>query len=419
MGARLHFLRWAGVLLMVSILVNAPPNRSGRVLDRMAPAVYQALKTLRAPARQFEFPVDNTGPGGRTYTKSTNIGLDLLSTVAALEQGQEDPFLGLEHVRRVVQGLSTLRTHRGIFPEYVHLNEDGAVADVADGRIRYSSVDSAWLHFALSVAGHYFRPVDPALARAMEKQVDAADYSLFLHDDNRRFRHGVTVLADDDSVAEAWPYDYDNKNSEARLLIVFLTAAGKIPPDVWRAMTYDTVQVEGLTVADGWKLSAFVELAGNIYFDEAAIAPCTLGAHHLRYVEASRRIAFRRGFRFYGWAPCYGPGDTYQEYGLSHPEVVSPYAVALLATVGEKEALLNFHKFVQSSPSLAGAAPFPDAVDPRTGGVLNRRALSLNQNLFYHALSKDALRRVVARAGWHAKASRLIADMDEEPRPLK
>lgn len=417
MSLRLHVLRWLGVLGLATVFVGTTPRLSGRVFDATGQSVYAGLKTLRGPAAVHGFAVDNTGLGGRTYTKPTNIGLDLLSTLAAVEKGQEDPFLAREHVRRVVAGLGRLRTYRGLFPEYIQLTDDGVRADVTDGKIRVSAIDSAWLHFALSVAEGYYRKTDPLLARRMGDLVRAADYGLFVHDNRRRFRHGVTLSAADDRILDEWPYDYDNKNSEARLLIVFLTAAGKIPETVWRNMTYTYKEAAGVPVADGWAMSAFVELAANSYFDESRWAARTLGRSHLNYVTASRRIAASRGYRLFGWAPCYSPDDSYKEYGLDNPDVATPYAAALLTTVGAPEASQNFHKLIQFLSSSSGVALYPDALDSRTGAVLNRRALSLNQNLLYHALAKDALRALVGRTDWAEEASRLIARMDDWHRP--
>ena len=418
MSLNWQFLKWMSVFIVGAIFVVSTENLSGRVTDAAGPSVYAALKTLRSPDASHGFAVDNTGPGGRTYTKPTNIGLDLLSTLAAVERGQEDPFLAREHVRTVAAGLAKLRTYKGLFPEYIKLAADGAFADTDNGRMRVSSIDSAWLHFALSVAEAYYKKTDPLLARKLGDMGRAADYTVFVREGNTRFRHGMTLSSEDDTVLEEWPFNYDNKNSEARLLVVFLTAIGKVPETVWREMTYTYTQAAGLPVAEGWAMSAFVELAANSYFDEGRLASRTLGRSHANYVAASQRIAAERGYKVFGWAPCYSPEDQYKEYGLQNPDVATPYAAALLTTVDAPGASQNFYKLVQSLSSPAGPAPFPDAVDPRTGQVLNRRALSLDQNLLYHALAKDTLRDLVSRTEWAREASRLISRVDEWHRPL-
>jgi hypothetical protein len=375
--------------------------------------IYEALKSLRGPLQHHGFAVDNTGAGGRTYTKPTNIGLDLLSTIAAVEKGDEGPSAAREHVRRVLNGLDALRVHHGHFPEYIHLERAGVRAEVKNGEIGYSSIDSAWLHFALSVLEAYYRSSDPALAARLDAFVRGADYRAFLRAGGTRLGFGFSVSALTDEITRQWPNIYDNKNSEARLLVVFLTAIGKIPPEVWSSMSYGFKEYHGLPVADGWKMSAFVEFAGNSYFDEERLAPKTLGVSHRNYLEVSRRLAERRGYVVAGWAPCYGPRDDYQEYGLDNPDVVSPYAAALFTTVDDPAARRNFADVLQFLPSSTTPEPFPDALDPRTGNVVNERALSLDQNLLYHALNKDVLRKLVARTDWYREACRLLRQMDD------
>jgi len=408
---RLHLFRALGIFCLLFSFAGFSKTLSARVIHVTGEASYLALKTLHSPAVAYEFTVDNTGPGGRTYTKSTNIGLDILSTLTAVEQGVEDPQVARDHIATVAKGLSTLRCYEGIFPEYVHIAPDGVFADVSNGRIRFSSIDSAWLHLALSVAEDYYRKKDPVLSQSLGGFVEEAHYGIFLHDGNK-IRHGVTVDSMDNTVVEEWPYNYDNKNSEARLCVVFLTAIGKIPDNVWRDMTYKQTNVFGVSVADGWKLSAFVELTANTYFDEDRLAPMTLGRGHTHYLEACRRVATQRGYSLFGWAPCYNPQDRYQEYGLSNPEVTTPYAAALLTTVGNPLALQNFHKVVKSIKFSVQPMLFPDALDSRTGVVLNQRVLSLNQNLLYQALARDAVQRVMAQSRWYKKAEGLIRKMD-------
>lgn len=389
-----------------------------RTLIPTGEEAYKAVVNLRSGSGTFDFPVDNTGYGGNTYTKATNVGLDLLSALVAVERGQENPEAARRHISRLLQGIATLRTYEGLFPEYIKLTPGGVFADNDGGTIRFSSIDSAWLHFALSVGADYYAASDPALSKAMAAYVREADYRVFLRE-NGRFAHGFTLDSDENRIVKLWDYDYDNKNSEARLLVVFLTAAGKLPEKVWRAMDYRYRQVDGVDVAQGWKMSAFVELAANAYMDEFALAPRTLGASHRNYLAASQKVAAGKNLRFLGWGPCYGPDDRYREYGLEDPSVVTPYAAALLATVDRPEAMRNYRRLVEAIAQDRSGVPFPDALDPATGRTLNRRALSLNQNLLYHALAKDATRRVVAKARWFRQAARLVKNMDDWHEPPK
>jgi hypothetical protein len=384
----------------------------------VAEAAYRGVKHFRTGPGTFEFPYDNTGEGGKTYTKPTNIGLDLLSALAAAAHGDDKGRRVRDHVLRVVDGLEHLKTYWGIFPEYIKLEENDVYEDAQDGKVRLSSIDSAWLHFALSVAAAHYKKEDPVLAARMRALVEQADYKkTFVHEDGKRFRHGVTVSTVTGQVVEEWPHDYDNKNSEARLLIAYLVATGKVPASVWDNMFYKYVDWGGLSLAEGWKMNAFVEMTGNSYFSETSLAPDSLGTSHRNYLKAAQRLAGEKELLFYGWGPCFGPEDQYTEYGLERPDVVTPYAAALLTTWENKQAWENLLRLLGTFPS-EPAGPYPDAVDSRTGKIVNRRSLSLDQNLLFHAVVKEDMRRLVAKTPWAKRAAALLKRMDKDhPRP--
>ncbi|HRY30181.1 MAG TPA: hypothetical protein P5079_09120 [Elusimicrobiota bacterium] len=403
------------LLFAAALLLPTTPLSSDELLNR---ACYDALKTFRVP-NAHEFPCDNTGRGGRTYTKATNIGLDIVSTLAAWETGLVSYKEAHAHIVKLLEGLESLKTYHGIFPEYIKLENGRAVPDAQNGAVRYSSIDSAWLHFGLSLAAATLRKDAPTTAARADLLLKEADYSVFLHDGNRFLRHGLTVAAGNaPRVTDFWPYNYDNKNSEARVLVLFLTAAGKLPPTVWDNMHYRAATVRGHTVAEGWKMSAFVEMVGNSYFDELRLAPKSFGASHLAYLKACLQVAEEEGLTLFGWAPCFGPDDNYREYGLEKFSVATPYAAALLTTLNAFETTKNFKKMLEFLPVTDTPKPFPDALDSKTGEVVNTRALALDQNLLFHALVKDTTRKIVSRAEWHKEACRLLSSTDER-HPLR
>lgn len=399
-------------LTFLASLSPAPLRAGGQALG---PDLYEGVKALRR-ADAHEFARDNTGEGGDTYTKPTNVGLDILSALVAEEDKHASPQETLAHVLKVMDGVESLKTHRGIFPEYIKLDAGRVYTEEKDGQIRFSSIDSAWLHFALSVAEARYRADRPALALRMKKLLDQADYTVFLHGGGRLFRHGFTLSASTDAVVSVtpWPHNYDNKNSEARVLVPFLVAAGKLPETVWENMFYRWTRLEGLPLAEGWKMSAFVELTGNIYFDEPSLAPGTLGLSHRNYLKAAQKIAADRGFALYGWAPCYGPDDGYTEYGLTRPDAAAPYGAALLTTLDDAKAWENLEKMLQLSSLGNPQKPLPEALDSKTGEILNKRSLSLDQNLLYQAVRKDTVRKLVARTAWAKKARQFLKSMDRQ-----
>ncbi len=400
------------IFLSLTLLAGLFPARLQAGGPALGPDLYEGVKALRR-ADAHEFARDNTGEGGDTYTKPTNVGLDILSALAAEKEKHASPEETLAHVLKVMDGVESLKTHRGIFPEYIKLDRGRVYTEEKDGQIRFSSIDSAWLHFALSAAEARYRRDEPALARRMKKLLDEADYTVFLHGGGRLFRHGFTLSADTGAM-EPWPHNYDNKNSEARVLVPFLVAAGKLPETVWENMFYRWTEAEGLPLAEGWKMSAFVELTGNIYFDEPALAPKTLGLSHRNYLKAAQKIASDRGLALYGWAPCYGPDDGYTEYGLTRPDAAAPYGAALLTTLDDAKAWENFEKMLQLGSLGDPQKPLPEALDSKTGVIVNKRSLSLDQNLLYQAVRKDTVRKLVGKTAWAQKARQLLKSMDRQ-----
>jgi hypothetical protein len=68
----------------------------------------------------------------------------MLSTLVAEQRGLVEDADAREDIRRIVDILAGLRTHRGIFPENITIR-GGITAEVVDGRSRFSSIDSAWV----------------------------------------------------------------------------------------------------------------------------------------------------------------------------------------------------------------------------------------------------------------------------------
>lgn len=94
---------------------------------------------------------DNTGSTGMSWTKPTNIGLDLISTMFADKLGFiGDKTEGPRHIKSVLTTLLGLKGYQGIFPEMINIIKKGDqlyyTPQVNDqGNIGYSTLDSAWL----------------------------------------------------------------------------------------------------------------------------------------------------------------------------------------------------------------------------------------------------------------------------------
>ncbi|HEY6724936.1 MAG TPA: hypothetical protein VI197_12950 [Polyangiaceae bacterium] len=377
--------------------------------------LYQGLVGLRSAEAPPDQPIvgDNTDPWGMTWTKCTNLGIDLITTLVAIEQRLVPEPAGRAHIQSVLGTLGRLPTFRGIFPENIVIR-GGVGPEVVAGKTRYSSIDAAWVTLALSLVEAHFRASDPGLAQAAEALLAPQDYRVFVGADGL-LGAGFYVDVATQQKVDVIPFSYNDRNSEARPLVLALVGLNMLPASAWDNTLYTWTHRDGLTLATSWHYSAFVELTGALFFDEAALAPQTLGQSHASYVQATQRVAARRGHRFFGYAPACDAANAYAEFGLDRPDAVSPYAAALLTLTGDAGALSNFHDLLQALPRTG--APLPDGIDPTTGLVSCQVARILDQALMFLALNADIVRNLVAKTTWFTSAADRLRAMDKMLQP--
>jgi hypothetical protein len=383
--------------------------------DRYGPTLYRGLVQLRANKQAGEEHLvgDNTDAAGMHWTKITNVALDLVATLVAVVERTIGADEGREHVRVVLGALGALDSYHGIFSEALRI-EGKLESERTGGQLRYSSIDAAWSTLALGLLESYYRASVPELAAAAGRLLSAQDYAPFVGPDGLLLG-GLVVDAGSGRVIRSYDFSYADLNSEARPLIAALVFMGKLPRSAWDRLGYRWALREGVRLAQGWHQSAFVELSGELLFDEMALAPLSLGFSHRQYVEASRRLARREGHRFWGYAPTGSPSGGYTEYGLDRPDVVSPYGAALLALSADPGAVQNLSRVLALLP--ADGRPAPDGLDPRTGQVLCPHARSLDQSLLYLALHAETLRALARRSDWYAPAEDALRALDARHQP--
>jgi hypothetical protein len=398
---------------------KAPATPSVRELRAWHNSIlYQGLVGMRSGEAPPAEPVvgDNTDPWGMTWTKCTNLGIDLLTTLVAKQRGLVAETVASAHIASVLGTLGRLPTFQGIFPENIVIR-GGITPEVVAGKTRYSSIDSAWVSVALSLVEAHYRASEPALAGAAQALLAPQDYRVFVGADGL-LGAGFYVEVATNQKVDVIPFSYSDRNSEARPLLLALVGMNMLPASAWDNTLYFWTHREGLPLAAGWHFSAFVELTGALFFDETLLAPNTLGKSHTNYVQATRRVAQRRGHRLWGYAPACDANHTYAEFGLDRPDAVSPYAAALLTLTGDRSALANFNDLLQVLPRTG--APLPDGVDPSTGVISCNVARSLDQALMFLALNADVVRLLVSRTRWAASGADRLRAMDrmfQAPQP--
>lgn len=405
---------------------TAPPPGAAQAATPGAPSLsdlqqwhnallYQGLVGLRSAEAPPDQPVvgDNTDPWGMTWTKCTNLGIDLITTVVAIERNLVPESMGRAHIQSVLGTLGRLPTFRGIFPENIVIR-GGVGPEIVAGKTRYSSIDAAWVTVALSLVEAHFRASDPSLARAAEALLSPQDYRVFVGADGL-LGAGFYVDVATQQKVDVIPFSYNDRNSEARPLVLALVGMNMLPASAWDNTLYAWTHRDGLALATSWHYSAFVEMTGALFFDEVSLAPQTLGKSHINYIQATQRVAARRGHRFFGYAPACDANNAYAEFGLDRPDAVSPYAAALLTLTGDTGALSNFHHVLQALPRTG--APLPDGIEPTTGLVSCQVARVLDQALMFLALNADVVRNLVGKTAWFASAADRLRAMDKMFQP--
>lgn len=418
---------WRGIaLLLFALALSACPSpdvsgvgkrreaSAGQPVTRKYGAlVYRGLDAFRVnPSGQQRAAADNTGRFGRSWTKPTNLALDLLTQLVAERVGLANETTCAEYVSGVLDTLEGLRTFRGLFPEFIKL-EGAPHAEVKAGAVRYSTLDSAWVTVALSIVEARYRAARPTLARRARTLFERQEYSAFVS--SGLLSGGSSIDAVTGKVVEAERFSYGDRNSEARPLVLALVGLGLLPASAWDEMSYRWTERAGLPLASGYRMSAFVELSGQLFFDEMALAPQSLGVSHRNYVQASARVARAKTHAIWGYAPACEPPNGYAEFGLDRPDVVTPYAAAQLWTTGVPLAEQNLNR-VLGALAWSGE-PVADALDPVSLRARCTDTRMLDQSLLFLALYVSEVRNLARLTSWYASAEARLREMDHTDRP--
>lgn len=329
-------------------------------------------------------------------TSPTNIGMGLLSTLAAQHLG----FLSLpaliERLERSLDSIERLERHEGhlynwydsqslapLAPRYVSTvdsgNLAGALITLAQGCLQLSAAaptDSA--ASAAAEPGGTARRLNDLAARA-SALVDAMDFS-FLYDRRRQLFAIGYRLADATGPGGRDSAYYDLLASEARLASFLAISRGGVPQSHWFHLGRLVVSVEGVPTLVSWSATMFEYLMPQLLMRGY---PGTL-------LDRSCRMALRRQIQ-YGreqnlpWGiseSAFNVVDRGGEYqykafgvpglglkrGLGEEMVVAPYATALAAMLDPTAAAANLRRLAAAGAE--GALGFYEAIDytPRRPG---------------------------------------------------
>jgi hypothetical protein len=430
------------------LLVDAAslPGDDRAFLERVARDTWAGLAALRD--RENGLPLDHVRfPGGSLdparaavgdYASISEVGLYLVSIVAARELDLVAQEEAAARLRQVLDSLTQLETHLGIYFNYYDTTTLERTSDFL------SFVDSAWLTAGLMVVRSTF----PELAELATKLIVQRNYGFFYDERYQTMSHGYFVDARSRS-----PYHYSALYTEARLGSLIAIGKGDVPASHWfrmrrtfppehasqtqppkgrREKRIDGHEVVGgwyewkdLRFVPSWGGSMFEALMPTLLADERALAPKSLGRNGEVHVEVQRRFATEElGLPVWGMSPSAAPGPDgygYGEYGVKvlgthgyQDAVVTPHAAALALDFAPEASVAVLRRLAELYP-IYGEFGFYDAVSPRTGEVAYAY-LSLDQSMIFLALANHlrdgVLRKRFAADPIAQKALPLLAGED-------
>ena len=300
-------------------------------------------------------------------TSPTNIGLGLLSTLAAHDLGFIDTAM---LVQRIDATLTTVEALEKVNGHLLNWYDTRTLEALPPPYI--STVDSGNLAGALLTLSNGLQPIAPALASRAGALFDAMDFR-FLYEPRRRlFTIGYRV-ADAESPGRFDPSYYDLLASEARLASFLAIAKGDVPEMHWFHLGRSITSVGGAPVLLSWSATLFEYLMPLLlmrsYPDTLLDESCRLA------VRRQRDYANDRGVPWGISESAYNLVDRHNNYqykafgipglglkrGLGDELVVAPYATALALTIDPRASAANLRLLAQRG--LESDYGFFDAID--------------------------------------------------------
>jgi hypothetical protein len=391
------------------------PDDRRAFAERLARDTWRGLDALTD--RDSGLPLDTVtfAPSGKgpptavrigDYTNVTNIGLQMVDIVGALELGLIDQAGAHGRLVRLLETLERLETDDGFFFNYYDTTSLERTSHFV------SFVDSGWLVAGLMVARMTF----PELYERCTVLIEQMDFSVMYDRGADLISHGYYVQPRAPS-----RYHYGVLYTEARLGALIAIGKGEVPDSAWfnmvrtfpsgcgwqsqmpidvrtqevrgHSMRYGYYRWGALKFVPSWGGSMFEALMPTVVLDELAAAPHSLGPNGRTHAVVQQRFARRAlGLPVWGLSPSATPGgDRYGEYGVralgSHgygPGPVTPHAAGLAVAVIPHAALRNLQDMADRY-RIYGDFGFYDAVDAPTGQVAYKY-LSLDQSMLFLAL---------------------------------
>ncbi|HEX7706028.1 MAG TPA: glucoamylase family protein, partial [Thermoanaerobaculia bacterium] len=351
------------------------------------------FETHVGPADHF-LPPDNIQEGRDPLvahrTSPTNIGLGMLSTLAAHDLGFLSTAAMVERLEETLTAAEGLERYEG------HLLNWYDTTTLAPLNPRYvSTVDSGNLGAALLTLAAGCRDLAGAHAELAERLTRVADRSEgfangmsfgFLYDKDRGLLSIGYRLADIASPGRLDHGYYDLLASEARLASFFAIAKGDLRVEHWFHMGRPVVSVDGVPTLLSWSGSMFEYLMPLLmmktYAGTLLHRSCRAAVRSQIAYGKSRRIPWGISETAYNLTDrlgnfqykAFGVPGLGLKRGLADEVVVTPHATALAALVNPSAAVNNFRRLADEKTF--GPFGYYEAIDYTPREPLDDKAVT-------------------------------------------
>lgn len=337
------------------------------LLEKSAAAIWLYFSEQCVPEDGY-LPPDNfqvqPPKGAARRTSPTNIGLALISALAAVDLGvaaQKEAFALIENILTTLETLPKWRghlynwyaTHAGtpLSPAYVSTVDSGnlcvCLLCLKNGLLEYGRAD---------------------LAGRAEELANTMDFTPLYDRKKRLFRIGL-----DPVTGEPSPGHYDLLASEARLTSFLCVAKGYAPPRHWSALSRAQLSLDGWRGLASWSGSIFEYLMPELFLP---LVPGSLLWETARFCLYAQRRRGRRVNAPWGNSEsaffsldagmdyrykAHGTGALALKRDVDAELVVSPYSSFLALAVHPKAAVKNLRRL--KTLGLWGQYGFYEAID--------------------------------------------------------
>ncbi|WP_369793210.1 glucoamylase family protein [Halobacillus sp. BBL2006] len=413
----MYLLKKFTILFLALILTisAAMPTSSLAAPKGKEVALSKQLKAVsKKTYRYFEdFTVEKTGlpydavryneDGEMTaqkHTSPTNIGMYMMSTIAAEETGLISRKESIEKIQTTLNSLEDMKKWNGLFYNWYNTSDGSLYTDWGEF---ISTVDNGWLSAGLIVVGQAY----PELYEQSNEIVQNMDYSTLYTPEVGQMRGGYDVAA-----GSYTAHHYGAFYTEPRIASYIAIGKGDVPEEHWWRMfrtmpeswdwqqqtpegyttTYDGIDVfeghysyNGKKYVPSWGGSMFEALMPQLVLKEKELGKDALGLNNQRHAEIQIEYAKEQGYAAWGMSPAATP-DGYSEFaatplgtdGYKSDGTVTPHATFLTLDYTPIEAFKNIQQLKRFDTY--GKYGFFDSVNVETGEVTNAY-LALDQGM--------------------------------------